>query len=97
MFVHLSVLFIGNIGVGFPDSPLSYTCLDNALRLLSPFMPFLMEELFQRLPRRTSNAPPSISVSPYPENVSATFVISKLLNNTEFGRKVLLKPAGTVG
>uniref|UniRef100_A0A8C4WJL3 Valine--tRNA ligase n=1 Tax=Gopherus evgoodei TaxID=1825980 RepID=A0A8C4WJL3_9SAUR len=32
-----------------------YTCLDAGLRLLSPFMPFVSEELFQRLPRR---APP---------------------------------------
>ncbi|XP_038047447.1 valine--tRNA ligase-like [Patiria miniata] len=44
-----------------------YTCLDVALRLISPFMPFLTEELFQRLPRRTANEPLSICVTPYPE------------------------------
>ncbi|KAK2190154.1 hypothetical protein NP493_86g05009 [Ridgeia piscesae] len=44
-----------------------YTCLDVALRLISPFMPFLSEELFQRLPRRTPNEPPSLCVTPYPE------------------------------
>lgn len=33
-------------------------------------MPFLSEELFQRLPRRTAGAPPSICVTPYPEEVS---------------------------
>ena len=49
--------------------PPSYTCLDNGLRLLSPFMPFLTEELFQRLPHRTPDVPPSICVSPYPEKV----------------------------
>lgn len=44
-----------------------YTCLDGGLRLISPLMPFVSEELFQRLPRRTSNEPPSICVTPYPE------------------------------
>ncbi|KAM4697001.1 valine--tRNA ligase [Rhinophrynus dorsalis] len=44
-----------------------YTCLDAGLRLLSPFMPFLTEELYQRLPRRSSSRSPSISVTPYPE------------------------------
>lgn len=45
-----------------------YTCLDVGLRLLSPMMPFVTEELFQRLPRRQAQAsPPSISVTPYPD------------------------------
>ncbi|XP_062978383.1 valine--tRNA ligase [Elgaria multicarinata webbii] len=44
-----------------------YTCLDGGLRLLSPFMPFVTEELYQRLPRRSpSDDPPSICVTPYP-------------------------------
>ena len=29
-----------------------YTCLDHGLRMLHPFMPFLTEELYQRLPGR---------------------------------------------
>ena len=44
-----------------------YTCLDTGLRLLHPFMPFVTEELYQRLPRRTENEPPSICVTPYPQ------------------------------
>lgn len=44
-----------------------YTCLDVGLRLLSPFMPFVTEELYQRLPRRTPQAPASLCVTPYPE------------------------------
>uniref|UniRef100_H0UUX4 Valine--tRNA ligase n=1 Tax=Cavia porcellus TaxID=10141 RepID=H0UUX4_CAVPO len=44
-----------------------YTCLDVGLRLLSPFMPFVTEELFQRLPRRSPQAPASLCVTPYPE------------------------------
>lgn len=50
-----------------------YTCLDVALRLIHPFMPFVSEELYQRLPRRISEAPPSICVTAYPlpEQVAA--------------------------
>ena len=48
----------------------SYTCLENGLILLSPFMPFVTEELYQRLPRRRDESPPSICVTPYPEGVS---------------------------
>ncbi|CAG2100961.1 unnamed protein product [Medioppia subpectinata] len=44
-----------------------YTCVDTGLRLLHPFMPFITEELFQRLARRTGNEPPSICVTPYPQ------------------------------
>jgi valyl-tRNA synthetase len=44
-----------------------YTCLDVALRLISPFMPFISEELYQRLPRRApDNDAPSITVTQYP-------------------------------
>lgn len=44
-----------------------YTCLDLGLRLLSPFMPFITEELFQRLPRCNQEIA-SISVAPFPGN-----------------------------
>ena len=44
-----------------------YTCLDVALRLTAPFMPFLTEELWQRLPRRSSESAESIHVSRYPK------------------------------
>jgi valyl-tRNA synthetase len=40
-----------------------YTCLDIGLRLISPIMPFISEELYQRLPRRCPKTdPPSIIV-----------------------------------
>lgn len=47
-----------------------YTCLDHGLRLLHPFMPFVTEELWQRLPRRANDSTPSIMVSAFPVFVS---------------------------
>ncbi|KAH9840743.1 tRNA synthetases class I-domain-containing protein [Rhodofomes roseus] len=43
-----------------------YTCLDYGLRMLHPFMPFVTEELWQRLPRRPNDPTPSIMVSSFP-------------------------------
>ncbi|CAH6720160.1 valine--tRNA ligase, mitochondrial [[Candida] jaroonii] len=44
-----------------------YTCIDGALRLIHPFMPFISEEMFQRLPRRSTETDIiSISKAPYP-------------------------------
>ena len=62
-----------------------YTCLDVGLRLINPFMPFISEELFQRLPRRTNKAPPSICVTPYPEDAQVSccvFGFSLLLEHS---------------
>lgn len=42
-----------------------YTCLETGIRLLHPFMPFITEELWQRLPRKP-NDPCSICVAVYP-------------------------------
>ena len=39
--------------------------LDAALRLLHPFMPFITEEIWQKLPR-SADSPPSIMIAPYP-------------------------------
>ncbi|KAK9877874.1 hypothetical protein WA026_020100 [Henosepilachna vigintioctopunctata] len=46
-----------------------YRVLEVALRLLSPFMPFITEELYQRLPIASESRTqiPSICVAPYPE------------------------------
>ncbi|CAD5235425.1 unnamed protein product [Bursaphelenchus xylophilus] len=43
-----------------------YTCVDVFLRLISPFMPFITEELWQRLPKRASVTWPSVAVAEYP-------------------------------
>lgn len=51
-----------------------YTCLDEGLRMLHPFMPFVTEELWQRLPRRPSDPTPSIMVAAFPVTVSCQFM-----------------------
>uniref|UniRef100_UPI00398E4566 LOW QUALITY PROTEIN: valine--tRNA ligase, mitochondrial n=1 Tax=Pristiophorus japonicus TaxID=55135 RepID=UPI00398E4566 len=43
-----------------------YVCTERALCLLSPFMPYLTEELWQRFPGRHPHSDPSICVTPYP-------------------------------
>lgn len=53
-----------------------YRTLDVALRLLHPFMPFITEELWQRLPRSKEDAPPSIMLAPYPEPDNALEFVS---------------------
>lgn len=51
-----------------------YTCLEQFLRLAHPLMPFVTEELWQRLPKRTLlTAVPSIMISAYPEAVPQWF------------------------
>ncbi|GAA6097267.1 valine--tRNA ligase, partial [Tachysurus ichikawai] len=67
-----------------------YTCLDVALRLLSPIMPFVTEELFQRLPRRQpQDSPPSISVTPYPESSEFCWHSEEIDHQMEFVMNVV--------
>ena len=53
-----------------------FVCLDSSLKLLAPFMPFITEELWQRLPKPPSiasrTAPTSIHVSSYPNTEKVT-------------------------
>ncbi|XP_061003133.1 valine--tRNA ligase, mitochondrial isoform X3 [Dama dama] len=51
-----------------PEPPqVLFFCADVGLRLLAPLMPFLAEELWQRLPLRPGGPPaPSVCVVPYP-------------------------------
>eukprot|EP00053_Salpingoeca_punica_P013388 m.120961 g.120961 ORF g.120961 m.120961 type:complete len:1063 (+) comp16191_c0_seq1:70-3258(+) len=62
---------------------------DAGLRLLSPFMPFLTEELWQRLPRRKSLSYPSVCVSPYPQSVA--MLNTKLNDDFTFVQDVIHK------
>jgi len=62
-----------------------HICLDYGLRLLHPFMPFVTEELWQRLPRRPDDPTPSIMVSSYPINVRNYCILSLSLNRLVLG------------
>jgi valyl-tRNA synthetase len=67
-----------------------YECLDAGLRLISPMMPFISEELFQRLPRRSDAEPPSIMVTKYPEEKEYPFRDkSKVEAQVELVQKVI--------
>lgn len=56
-----------NEGVKLSVRNTLYTALDYALRLVHPFMPFISEELFQRLTRRPGDKTETISLAVYPE------------------------------
>merc|ERR1712186_25916 len=47
-----------------------YICLDWALRLMHPLLPYLTEELYQRLPASPTKCQ-SITVAPFPVHVLA--------------------------
>jgi len=63
-----------------------YTCLDNGLKLISPFMPYISEELWQRLPKATGEALKSICVTDYPRNL--TYRDESIENQVEFVQKI---------
>lgn len=46
-----------------------YTALEGGLKLLHPFMPYVTEDLWQRLPRRAGDETPSIMVAAFPEEI----------------------------
>lgn len=43
-----------------------YHCVSTSLALLSPFMPFITEELWQRLPRAAAHS--ALCLQPYPRS-----------------------------
>uniref|UniRef100_A0A1I7YCJ4 Valine--tRNA ligase n=1 Tax=Steinernema glaseri TaxID=37863 RepID=A0A1I7YCJ4_9BILA len=67
-----------------------YYCVDTALRLLCPFMPFITEELWQRLPRRANvqNAP-SICVAEYPEPEQYPYKNAELEGRIELAMEII--------
>lgn len=72
-----------------------YTCIDGALRLIHPFMPFVTEEMWQRLPRRAGEKADSITVAAYPEyeasfdDVESFEAYELVLNITKGARSLL--------
>lgn len=67
-----------------------FRCLDVCLRLLSPFMPFITEELYQRLPRsnESKRTIPSICIAPYPEEEESKWLNDRIENEVEFVQKI---------
>lgn len=67
-----------------------YRALEIGLRLLSPFMPFISEELYQRLPHleATRNEVPSISVASYPTISECSWKNETIEDENEFIQKV---------
>uniref|UniRef100_A0A1B6LT09 valine--tRNA ligase n=1 Tax=Graphocephala atropunctata TaxID=36148 RepID=A0A1B6LT09_9HEMI len=67
-----------------------YRVLDCGLRLLSPFMPFITEELYQRLPHPPSvPRAVSIAVAPFPEQSVYRWRNPELEQEMEFVQKVV--------
>ncbi|KAG7195796.1 valine--tRNA ligase [Scheffersomyces spartinae] len=72
-----------------------YTAIEGALKLIHPFMPFVTEEMWQRLPRRANDKTPSIVVASYPEynetldDVKALEAYELILDITKGARSVL--------
>lgn len=65
-----------------------YNCVEVGLRLISPIMPFLSEELWQHLPHRESR-PPSIIVHSYPEASEFRFTNEKIEAEVAFAMTVI--------
>ena len=72
-----------------------YLLLDNALRLIHPFMPFVSEEMWQRLPKRSSETAPTIVKASYPiyneayDNEKAATAYDLVLDITKEARSLL--------
>ena len=66
-----------------------YTCLDTGLRLISPFMPYVSEELFQRLPRWSDQEPPSITVTPFPTMEDISYRATNIEADVELIQKIV--------
>lgn len=67
-----------------------YRALEIGLRLLSPFMPFITEELYQRLPRpkAAKETIPSICVASYPNVEECCWKTQVIENEVDFIQKV---------
>ncbi|XP_046965705.1 valine--tRNA ligase [Vanessa cardui] len=65
-----------------------YTTLEYGLKLLSPFMPFVTEELYQRLPRADKSCP-SICVAEYPTESDTPWRSEQLEANVDTALKIV--------
>lgn len=58
-----------------------YICLDTALKLLHPTMPYLTEELYQRLPHSEASRFESICISTFPQKQILPFETTNIDEN----------------
>ncbi|GAB1864380.1 Valine--tRNA ligase [Camponotus japonicus] len=65
-----------------------FKTLDVGLRLLSPFMPFITEELYQRLHQKKLIYP-SICISPYPDSSECCWRNQEIEKNVDFVQKII--------
>lgn len=74
-----------------------WICLDNGLRLLHPFMPFVTEELWQRLPQPAgiSTKKDSIMISHYPSVVRVRISLYAQESCKIFPFNVIVVPFGS--
>ncbi|XP_036371216.1 valine--tRNA ligase isoform X1 [Octopus sinensis] len=70
-------------------SNILFTCLDVGLRLLHPIMPYVTEELFQRLPGENKKDKTSICVHPYPTTKECDYRYPDIEKNVEFMQSVV--------
>ena len=72
-----------------------YILLDNALKMIHPFMPFISEEMWQRLPKRSTEKSVTIVKASYPvynkeyDNAEAANAYELVLNITKEARSLL--------
>lgn len=80
----------GNCGTIKAAQTTLYRALEIGLRLLSPFMPFITEELYQRLPRPAAlvQAVPSICIASYPETDNYSWRSETVDAEVEFVQKI---------
>lgn len=87
---YLKPIFTGNDADAKQAAMITlYRTLHIGLRLLSPFMPFITEELYQRLPRPKEllDKVPSISVDAFPDE-ERKFINDRVEKEVEFVQKV---------
>lgn len=87
---YLKPIFTGNDADAKQAAMITlYRTLHIGLRLLSPFMPFITEELYQRLPRPIEllDKVPSISVDAFPDE-ERKFINDRVEKEVEFVQKV---------
>uniref|UniRef100_A0A0N5CD11 Valine--tRNA ligase, mitochondrial n=1 Tax=Strongyloides papillosus TaxID=174720 RepID=A0A0N5CD11_STREA len=68
-----------------------FWCVNTGLKLSAPFMPFITEELWQRLPKVESEKSPSIHVSKYPNVAEYTFKNIESENVINFAMDIVRK------